>query len=239
MQFFELICKAYLKRDIEFKSSFEVISKFISFVISNGDFKDLHFGKGFKHYVFKSFYPLEKDKIYKKGETYEFTIRSLSEDLIDYLSNALRENINNPNFQVLTTTKRVVKQHFITELYTLSPTIVSISQGKFWTMEQSGDILLLQRLLHDNLEKKYNDFYKLKLNPMQNFIQLLEIKNRKPQNILISKNGKSIRFFGNKFRIIPHEDEVSQKLAFMALGAGLGEKNSFGGGFCLGKGVMV
>ncbi len=44
--------------------------------------------------------------------------------------------------------------------------------------------------------------------------------------------NKEVRLFGNKFKIIPNEDEVSQKLAFVALGAGLGEKNSFGGGFC-------
>ena len=52
------------------------------------------------------------------------------------------------------------------------------------------------------------------------------------------KTGKvsSFRFFGNKFKIIPNEDEVSQKLAFVALGCGLGEKNSFGGGFCISGG---
>lgn len=34
-----------------------------------------------------------------------------------------------------------------------------------------------------------------------------------------------------------NEDKVSQKLAFIALACGLGEKNSFGGVFCLGKGI--
>lgn len=68
-------------------------------------------------------------------------------------------------------------------------------------------------------------------------IQLLELKNKVPQNIIIYKDGKKIRFFGNKFRIVPNEDEVSQKLAFTALACGLGEKNSYGGGFCVGKGM--
>jgi CRISPR-associated endoribonuclease Cas6 len=67
----------------------------------------------------------------------------------------------------------------------------------------------------------------------QNFIQLIELKNRVPQNITITKDGKKIRFFGNKLRIIPNEDNVSQKLAFTALGCGLGEKNSYCGGFCI------
>ena len=51
------------------------------------------------------------------------------------------------------------------------------------------------------------------------------------------KDGGFIRFFGNKLRIVPNEDELSQKLAFTALACGLGEKNSYGGGFCLGEGV--
>jgi CRISPR-associated endoribonuclease Cas6 len=72
---------------------------------------------------------------------------------------------------------------------------------------------------------------------VQNFIQLLEIKNRIPQNIRIIKNDKKVTFFGNKFKIVPHEDEVSQKLAFTALACGLGEKNSYGGGFVLARGM--
>lgn len=44
-----------------------------------------------------------------------------------------------------------------------------------------------------------------------------------------------VRLFGNKFKIVPNEDEVSQKLAFVALACGLGEKQSYGGGFCLWK----
>jgi len=50
-------------------------------------------------------------------------------------------------------------------------------------------------------------------------------------------DGKSIRvrLFGNKLKIVPNEDETSQKLAFVALSCGLGEKQSYGGGFCLWK----
>lgn len=42
---------------------------------------------------------------------------------------------------------------------------------------------------------------------------------------------------GNKFRIVPNEDEISQKLAFLSLGVGLGEKISYGAGFCVSKGM--
>ena len=115
------------------------------------------------------------------------------------------------------------------------------SHQLFWTLEKSGDIIELQNQLQDNLLKKYEEFFGGKLNPTQNFIQLLEVKNQKPQSIYFTttKNDmqKKVRLMGNKFRIIPNEDEISQKLAFLSLGVGLGEKISYGGGFMIGKGM--
>ncbi|RUM75098.1 MAG: CRISPR-associated endoribonuclease Cas6 [Sulfurovum sp.] len=245
MKYFELICTAYIKKDITFKESFEVISKYISYTMAQTDtLKEFHKQDGFKYYSFDNFYPIEKEKVYKQGERYTFRLRSLDEKFIDILSKTLRQNIDNSNFLVLEAHKKIVKQFFISELYSVTPVIVTAKRGIFWTMDSDGDILHLQRLLHDNLEKKYQSFYNESLNSTQNFIQLLEIKNRVPQSIWTSKKDKNkkqvfFKFFGNKFRIVPNEDEVSQKLAFVALACGLGEKNSFGGGFCLGKGMRV
>lgn len=240
MKYFELKCKAYLKSDLLFNQGFETMSKFINFAMMRGGQEAIHNKIGFKHYSFSGFRPSKEDiisKIFKGGNMYDFMIRSLDEEFIDSITPILRENIDNPHIQVLQTTKKTIKQHFITELYSTTPVIVSIDNGKFWTIQESGDILQLQKQLHDNLEKKYQSFYGEEIKAPQNFIQMIEIKNRVPQNIEIHKDSKKIRFFGNKFRIVPNEDEISQKLAFTALACGLGEKNSYGGGFCLGKGV--
>lgn len=238
MHYFELTCTAYLKKPIDHKESYEKLARYISFsMMQNESLKALHEKRGFKHYCFGGFLPLEAEKVYKQGGHYRFAVRSLDENLIDTLADELRKNINNPDLQVLQTFKRRYRQNFIRELYTVTPTIVTTENNLFWTMEKDGDILRLQKQLHDNIEKKYKSFYGEEIEPQQNFIQLLEIKNRKPQTIQITKDGKKIRFFGNKFKIVPHEDEVSQKLAFVALGAGLGEKNAFGGGFCVSGGM--
>jgi CRISPR-associated endoribonuclease Cas6 len=239
MRYFELTCTAYIKKDIEFDKTFELLSKYISFSMVKGGLEDTHEKRGYKFYVYGGFLPLEKDKVYKKGSSYTFTIRSLDENFIESLASSLRQNIDNSDFLVVQIAKKAVQQFFINELYSATPVIASVENGKFWTMQQSGDIMQLQKQLHDNLEKKYKSFFKEELKEEQNFIQLLEIKNRVPQNIKIFKNGKQIRFFGNKFRIIPNEDEVSQKLAFTALACGLGEKNSYGGGFLLGRGPRL
>ncbi len=236
MKYFELTCTAYIKRDILFRDSFEKLSKYISFSMAQtNEFKELHNSNGFKFYTFNNFSPIEKSKIYKRGNSYTFLIRSFNENLIDQLIISLRENINNPNFQVIQAQKKSVKEFFISELYSITPVIVSTEKGFFWTMEKDGDIMKLYKQLHSNLERKYISLYGKKPQIKDNFIQLLEIKNRVPQTIQNHKNGKSYRFFGNKFKIVPREDELSQKLAFLALGCGLGEKNSFGGGFVLEK----
>ncbi len=236
MKYFELKCKAYLKRDLDYKDSLDVISKYISYsMMQSSLIKHLHYAIDFKHYVFDSFYPLEKDKIYKKDKIYTFTIRSLHNNFLEAMQELLRANINNPNFLVIETVKKEIKEFFIKELYTLTPTVITIKRGLYWSIQKDGDIFKLLKQLQDNLEKKYKSFYKQDLEPKQNFIQSIELKNKVPQSIFITKDKQKVRLFGNKFKIIPNEDEVSQKLAFIALGAGLGEKNSFGAGFCIAK----
>jgi CRISPR-associated endoribonuclease Cas6 len=245
VHYFSLTCKTYLKQDIAFEKIFNTLSKYINWCLVRGGLQELHEKKSYKHYAFGAFRPSKDDiacKKYTGGKTYAFEIRSLDEQFINTLATALWKNIDNPHVLVIQTTKKAMKQHFISELYTLTPTVVLGTENKeskpvYWTIEKNGDILQLQKQLHNNLLKKYESFYGEKLEPSQNFIQLLEIKNKKPQNIRIEKEGKKITFFGNKFRIVPNEDETSQKLAFVAMGCGLGEKNSYGSGFCLGRGM--
>ncbi len=238
MKIFELRCKAYLKRDLNFKDSYDAISKYISYSMMQTDnYKTLHSSKAFKHYVFDSFYPLEKDKVYKKDKVYSFTLRSLNGEFIEAMQEALRQNINNPIFLVIETVKKDIKQFFIKELYSQTPVVITVKRGLYWSVQKDGDVLKLIKQLQDNLEKKYKSFYGKELSGEKNFIQVLELKNRVPQSVFITKNKQKVRLFGNKFKIIPNEDEISQKLAFLALGAGMGEKNSFGAGFCVAKGL--
>ena len=246
MKIFELRCIAYLKQDIAFDESFDCISKFINYSICQKEEYVLKHNKNvFNNYCFGSFMPIQIDKLYKKGNTYNFTIRTIDERFATELVNLLRVNINNPFLQIVQVERRDIKPFFISELYSATPVIMSLkkedisSHQLFWTLEKSGDIIELQNQLQDNLLKKYEEFFGEKLEVNQNFIQLLEVKNQKPQSIYFTttKNEiqKRIRLLGNKFRIVPNEDEISQKLAFLTLGVGLGEKSSYGGGFMIWK----
>lgn len=225
-----------LGKDVKFKDAGEFISDAINkAILYDKELSLRHKTNTFKHYCFSSFYPPEKDGIYKKNKFYNFDLRSLDSSFVEKIEHFLSVD-QNPNFKVLNIKKSRVKQFFISELYTVTPAVISFEDENkklyHWTMQKDGDILKLQNAIQNNLLRKYKSFYGDEPKPIQNFIQLLELKNQKPQ----TTNYKGIRLFGNKFRIIPNEDEVSQKLAFMALSCGLGEKgSSVGVGFCVGR----
>jgi CRISPR-associated endoribonuclease Cas6 len=245
MKIFELKCKAYLKTNIELKSSFDVLSKYLNYSIYQNEIyknKDT----SIKNYCFGNFYPTESDKIYKKNNVYEFVIRSIDEEFIDELEKAIIENMNNSFLIVLSAVKKEIDQFFIRELYSATPVIVSQKKDDtgrqlYWSLDYNGDMEILQNQLQKNLEKKLKLFYPDDMDISNNFIDEIEIKNLKPQSIYFKtiKNQKEklVRLIGNKFKIVPKKDDLSQKLAFLSLGVGLGEKSSFGGGFCLGRGA--
>lgn len=250
MTLFEQQCVAYIKGDLHFHASFDAISNMINYSMVRGGLEEVHAKSGFKYYSFSGFRPKKEDiqtKHYKGGGVYEFSIRSFDEAFLEKLAYALRANVDNPHMVVVQTTKRKIKPFFISELYSVTPVIVTCEnqikeQGRYWNLQKNGDIMQLQKQLHANLVKKYNSYFGETLEPTQNFIQLIEIKNKASQDIVIMKKDASgekhkVTFYGNKFRIVPNEDAISQKLAFTALACGLGEKNSFGGGFCVGKGM--
>ncbi len=233
--FFELGIGVLLKDDIHFRDSFEIISKVINkTMFSDTELAKLHKENRFKYYVFDSFLPTQKDGIYKEGNMYTFRIRSFNGEFIDKIALLIKKT-KQEYLDVKIVEKRIIKQRFLTKILSITPVVVTLKNDNneiyHWTFEKGGDIMKLSNALQNNLIKKYESFFGEKLEPTQNFIQLLQIKNNKPQTI----NYKGIRLFGNKFFIVPNEDETSQKLAFTAIACGLGEKNSIGGGFCEGS----
>lgn len=246
MKIFELKCEAYLKSDIDLKNSFDVLSKFINHSIyKNKIYEQNDKNNYIKNYCFGNFYPTESDRVYKQDRVYGFVIRSINEDFIDALSDSLKQNINNSFISILKITKKQIEQFFIKELYTVTPVIVTdkideSGRQLYWSLDYNGDMIALQKQLQNNLKRKLKQFYPEDIEVSNNFIHEIEIRNQKPQSIYFKKfkNSKEqlIRLIGNKFAIIPKSDDLSQKLAFLSLGVGLGEKSSLGGGFCLSRG---
>ena len=133
------------------------------------------------------------------------------------------------DFRIVSTELKTFNQFFINELYTVTPAVLTVD-NRFWVKGDSME--LLQRRIVENLLKKYKDYYQKEIEVEESFIQGIELKNHKP----IGLKYKNMRLIGNKLTVLVNGDEDSQKLAFMALGTGLLEKNSSNGmGFCIAK----
>ncbi|WP_200764012.1 CRISPR-associated endoribonuclease Cas6 [Nitrosophilus alvini] len=235
MKYFELKVDLFLKYDIEHRKSYEPLSKMVSSALNNTSFKELHNENRFKHYVFSNMWKTSKDGIYKKGNNL-FFLRTPDEKLFSELGKALFD-YENDIFKITGVSKSIHSQRFISSLISVTPVFTTFSKNRkvyFWTLQEDGNINYLLKTIHNNLKKKYESFYGNKIDTKDSFIEYFQIKNQKPQTIFY----KSVKFFGNKFYIVPKSDEASQKLAFMALSCGLGEKNALGGGFCKGFGKV-
>lgn len=226
MSYYQLIITAFLKKDIKFTQSGEIIGKIISkAMLMDEELKLMHKSREYK-YVFDNFYPIEKSGIYESGRVYIFNIRSFNKEFISKIKKFLTK-VDNEYMKILAVEEKIIKQKHITELYTMTPVIVTVD-NKPWLLHD-GDLILLQKRLQGNLEKKYKEIFGQELYTKQNFIQGIEVLNKKPMTF----QYKGIKLLGNKFKIMVNEDEQSQKLAFIATGIGLGEKgSSVGAGYC-------
>jgi len=228
MNYFELIVSVSLGEDVPFLSSYEFIGNMISrAMLDHEGLKKLHGAKNFKFYTFCSFYPVEPEKVYRKGRVYITNIRSLSVDFILALKKVL-PHVDYP-VKVISTEVRMYEYSPISELITLTPVVATISD-RCWTKED-GLVMLMERA-HTNAVKKFRDFFGELNEPEDNFIEYIRQTNLKPLKIPY----KNTSLLGNKLIIGVKPDEVSQKLAFTALGAGLLEKcSSLGFGYCRAK----
>ena len=223
MHFYELKIELSLKNKIHFQTSPEVIGKLIATALINSGYES-HNENKIKNYVFSNLEIRAKNGWYE-GDNF-FRFRSFDKDLILKLSNSLLTYEDNI-FKINSLSSKVIHQKPIKLLETSNPVFVKVSPKLFWTFEKDGDIMKYIKLLHQNALRKSKLIEPVETD--ENFIEYMEFLNRKP----FTFKYKNSKFFGFKLKIYPKDDEISQKLAFIVAGMGIGEKNSaVGGGFC-------
>ncbi|WHH60987.1 CRISPR-associated endoribonuclease Cas6 [Petroclostridium sp. X23] len=227
MKYYELINTVYLVKDLPYDETNRKIGQFINkALLYDEDLKDWHKVNCYKFYVYNSLYPIESGKIYKAGKTYVFRIRSLSKEFLAKIEKILPV-VTDDCIKILSVQQRDIHQRHIIGLRTITPAIATID-GNYW--RQRHDVLKLIEQIQLNLLKKYKSYYGEDLIINNNFIKYIEFDNHTP----IALKYKDMTLIGNKFHLIINNDAVSQKLAFIALAAGILEKNSSNGmGFCL------
>ncbi|MCG8483142.1 MAG: CRISPR-associated endoribonuclease Cas6 [Clostridia bacterium] len=227
MRYFELVVAVKLQDELPFLASYNFIANLISrAMLDEQKLKELHKANTFKFYTFCAFHPLEPEKVYHKGRVYITNIRSLSADFILALKRLL-PRADYP-VKIISTEVRNYEYRPISELRTLTPAVMTVSD-KCWVKEDG--VVMLMGSAHINAFKKYRAYFGDMPEPQENFIEYIRQTNHKASKIPY----KNTSLLGNKFEIGVKPDEISQKLAFTVLGAGVLEKSSLGMGYCYAK----
>ncbi|MEJ8555394.1 CRISPR-associated endoribonuclease Cas6 [Tepidibacter sp. Z1-5] len=230
MIYYELKIACLLKKNLYYTETNEFIgNKINKSMLLDDDLKKEHKKNEYKMYCFNSFFPIEKDKTYSSGKVYMFKLRSLDKLFIDKIKICLKKLKDN-DIDILAIEKRKVNMNDFKEFHTITPVIVTVD-NKPW-IKENGDLEVFISRLQNNLIKKYKKFFNEELELEEYFIEKFTM-GKKP--LACKYKGKSMLGYKIKFKI--NDDEVSKKLAYIALAAGLGEKNSsLGAGFCCIKG---
>lgn len=199
----------------------------ISSLIDTGLGKDekmleFHEKRGFKNYSHSGFKELERDKIYKEGRIYSFSIRCIDESLKNYLSKTLSDTSTN-SMKGLVTTVKLIPKIYIEKIYTVTPAILKLEEG-YW--KGNIDFLTYEKRIIENSIKKaksvIGDFD-------EDFVLFNGIKmlNHK----VIATSYKNITLLGDKLELIISNNEKAQLIAYIILGTGLCNNCSRGYGF--------
>lgn len=224
MDVIQIRLKTELKEDINHKDVQEIICKFFDTnLIKSISMEKFHYENKYKFYCFDGLYPVEKDKIYKKGKNYSITVRTLSLKLGEFFANQLI-NSNNKFLKVLSSQIKIIPQKHIEKIYSVTPAILKSDKG-YWRENLSADDY--ERRIKENLIKKYNQLTNTKMDEDFQFITAMTFDNKKP----ISMNYKDIKLLGDKITLHISENKNAQILAYLCLGSGLLEMNSRGAGF--------
>lgn len=186
-------------------------------------FAELHKQNRYKYYCYDSLYPIEKDKVYKKNQIYTLTIRTLDANLAKYFSEYV-VNTYTDKLKGLTAQVRVIPKKHIDVMYTLTPAILKCESG-YWKDEMTVE--QYEERLKANLIKKWNEFHGEKIQEDFELFTGVEFLSKCP----VASQYKGIKLLGDKIRIHVADNEMAQKLAYMALGSGVLEMNSRGFGF--------
>ncbi|MDO5337102.1 MAG: CRISPR-associated endoribonuclease Cas6 [Eubacteriales bacterium] len=224
MKVWQIRLKLYLLQDISVNRIQTAVTSFIDFSFrKNEHFIQMHKENIFKNYVYDLPYPIERDKVYKQGNVYTLTIRTIDARMAAHFLEVCANNYTK-EMKGLTAEIRMIPKKHIDYIYNITTAVLKDELGywrKYMTIDDFEDRLKI------NLIKKWNFLGGERID--ENFLlcTFLEFKN----NVPIAVEYKNIKLLGDKFLMHISNHPIAQDLAYMALGTGVLEMNSRGFGF--------
>lgn len=225
MQVYQIRIKLFMLKDIAVEQIQKKLTLFFDtgFAVSE-ELLQMHKENRFKYYCYDFPYKPEQDKIYRKGNIYTVTVRTIDPKLAEFFYQVCVHHYTE-DFKALVAEIHILPQKRIACLYTLTPVILKDDQKGYWRSRMS--LKDFEDRLKVNLIKKWKCFTGEAVDENFQLYTLLEFLNHKP----IRVHYKGISLLGDKIRLEIADNEMAQNLSYMALGAGLLENNSRGSGF--------
>lgn len=224
MKVYEINLKLYLLQNLLTNEALERIRDLIDkSLVQNEKYLEFHNKNKFKHYTFNSLFNAEKPQVFKEGGIYLVKVRTIDGELAEYLTKNLGNEYTD-YIKALTVETKLLKRRPIEKIYNLTPTVIKTDKG-YWKGNLSMEDY--ERRIKENLIKKYNHFFNIKLDEDFELFRSIEFNNRKP----VRSSYKTISLLGDKLTLYIAENDTAQALAYFALGTGIGEMNSRGFGF--------
>lgn len=224
MKVWQIRLKLYFLRDISVNQIQTAVTSFIDFSFKENKYLiQRHNENAYKNYSFDLPYPIERDKMYKQGNIYTLTIRTIDANLASHFLEVC-VNTYTPQIKGLTAEIRMIPQKHIDYIYNLTTAVMKNENG-YWRKYMTAEDF--ENRLKINLIKKWNSFCGEKLDENFPLCTFLEFKN----DIPIAVEYKNIKLLGDKFLMQISEHPTAQDLSYMALGTGILEMNSRGFGF--------
>ena len=228
---------------------FHKLQGFVYSLIRDSPYSLLHDKKGNKFFCFSNLFPVRS--IVKNGDVRNLIISSPDSFFIKFLENKLQKlsdsntliNIGEMHFQIekVSLVKPKIKRSC--RLISATPIIVRIPEEKYeiyeipkelrkkryvyWRKEFSFNAFIKQ--LNENLFKKYNEFYKQKIEEFQLFEQFV-FKKEVCNHVVM--DGREIKTIGSIWEFVfSYLDKEAKKILEFGIDCGFGERNSLGFGF--------
>lgn len=224
VQVYQIDCKIYLLKNIGLSHTLEEISRFIDLGLGQDEgMLEYHERRGYKNYVHSGFKEIEKNKLYKEGRVYSFSIRTVDKRLKDYFHSKLRD-LNTETMKGLVTSVIDIQKVYIEKIYTLTPALIKLEDG-YWKGKVSFEAY--EKRLKENAIKKVKAILGEDFDEDFIFYNSIRILNHKP----ISSCFKNISLLGDKLELSISDNERAQQIAYILLGIGICENNSRGFGY--------
>jgi len=222
-----IIIKIYMMEDIDVQDMQGVIAGYIdSYLATDEEFMAFHKKKDLKAYCYDLPTPIEKGmKYYKKGEIYQFCIRTADENLAGYLLAGIAEH-KTSYIKGLERTVAAIPKKYISEVFTLTPLILKNPDGKGYWRDRTS-LEGFEQELNKSMISQYEKYTGEKLESDCVLYNHIEMRSKNA----IGVKYKNIKLLGDKISMQVADNETAQKVIRFALANGLGEMGSRGMGF--------